>query len=83
MSRELRLLELLLKHHAAITNRRRILDDHTERRYARRALDSSSDLRRTRRSAGASQPIQMLRSALAIGMVTVGMFTIYLIVANL
>jgi hypothetical protein len=30
-----------------------------------------------------SQPIQMPRSAVAIGMVSVGMFTIYLIVASL
>jgi hypothetical protein len=30
-----------------------------------------------------SQPIQMPRSAVAVGMVSVGMFTIYLIVASL
>lgn len=79
MSRELRLLELYLKHQRAFANR-----PGPRPRYARLARDAGSDgPRRTGQMAGMSQRIQVLRSAVAIGMVSVGMFTIYLIVASL
>jgi hypothetical protein len=57
MSRELRLLELYLKHHAAFTGGRRIIDaGRTGPSHARAAREvSSSDSRR--RAAGMSQPI--------------------------
>ena len=85
VSRELRLLELYLKHHTAFASRRRVIDAGSAApRKVRPARDiGSGDLRRTRRMTGMAQPVQVLRSAVAIGMVSVGMFTIYLIVVSL
>lgn len=85
MSRELRLLELYLKHYTAFAGRRRVVDAGSPApRKLRQAQDiGSSDPRRTRRMAGMAQPVQALRSAVAIGMVSVGMLTIYLIVVSL
>ena len=81
LSRELRLLELFLKHHAAFASTRRAIDSgRTEPSRVRQARDRGPP--RTRRPVGMSQPIQ-LRSAVAIGMVSMGMVTVYLIVANL
>jgi hypothetical protein len=85
MSRELRLLELYLKHHTASASSRRVIDTGSPApRNVRPARDiGSGDTRRTRRMAGVAQPVQVLRSAVAIGMVSMGMFTIYLIVVSL
>ncbi|MBR1271789.1 hypothetical protein JQ629_30325 [Bradyrhizobium sp. AUGA SZCCT0222] len=84
LTRELRLLELYLRHHATFTDRRRIIDaGSSESLHARRPRDvSSNGPRRARRMAGMSPRIQALRSALAIGMVSVGMLTVYLVVVS-
>jgi hypothetical protein len=85
LSRELRLLELYLKHHAAFAGRRRIIDaGSSEPPHIRQGRGvSSNGPRRPRRLVGMSQRIQMLRPAVAVGMVSMGMFTICLVVANL
>ena len=83
LSRELRLLELFLKHHAAFAGTRRTIDaGRTEPSGARQAREVGGPPQ-TRRPVRMSQPIQMLRSAVAIGMLSMGMVTVYLIVANL
>jgi hypothetical protein len=85
VARELRILELYLKHHAAAASRRRITGaGNIEPRYVRQARDvNSNNPRQGRRMVGMSQRIQVLRSAAAFGMVSMGMFTIYLIAASL
>ena len=85
LSRELRLLELYLKHHTAFANRSRIIAaGSTEPPYGRQARQvGSNGPRRTGRVTGMSQRIQVRRSAVAIGMASVGMLTFCLIVANI
>ena len=84
LPRELRLLELYLRHHATFTDRRRIIDAGSSASpYVRGPRDVSSiGPRRARRMVGMSPRLQVLRSALAIGMVSVGMLTVYLVIAS-
>jgi hypothetical protein len=81
--RELRLLELYLKHHAALSSRCPIADAGTELFDLRHSREvSSSGHRRVRQPARMSQRIHVRRSAVVIGMAGVGMFII-LIAASL
>ena len=86
LSRELRLLELFLKHHGAFANRRRTIGaggsaEPPDLRQARHV--GSNGPRRAGRVLGTSQRIQVPRSAVAIGMASVGVLTFCLIVANI
>ena len=86
LSRELRLLELYLKHHEAFTNRRRTIaaGGSAEPPYLRQARPvGSNGPRRAGRVVGTSQRIRVPRSAVAIGMASVGVLTFCLIVANI
>lgn len=85
LSCELRLLELFLKHHAAVTDKRPIADGPCAERpdadYSREIWSSGS--RRARQAARTSQRIHAPRLAVSLGMAGVGMFAIILIAANL